>query len=144
MESDFKITINGLPEEIAVDTGTAVATVVRKIEDAGLDFRRMHQIILTTDLATELATVEQKTKSKKPITFTNEEYATAIAKVFIIPRNDDYEILLIFNAYVAANLITPETAENYDESIISAVVHFLHHELCHVHDDKKKLTPFHP
>jgi hypothetical protein len=141
MENDLKMTVKGLPEELATQTGLVVAEVIKTFEkvDANLDLRRLHRIILTTDLGRELGDLAQETFSKNPITYTNEEYATAIAKVLILPHEDNHEILLVFNAIVAANLLPQNDLKNYGGENFDNVLHFLHHELYHVHDDNKKL-----
>ena len=101
----------------------------------------MHRIIITTDFAGELAELSSFTTSGNPITYTDEEYAIAVAKVIILPRDDEFEILLIINANVAAAL-APEDPEGYKTENFHTVLHLLHHELCHVHDRNKRLNAF--
>ena len=102
--------------------------------EAPLDLRRMHRIIVAADFAGELAELSAATKSGRPIAHTNEEYAVAVAKVLLLPKGEEIEILPVFNA----NLLIPLT-----EDIVSEagrhILHVVHHELCHVHDDNKKL-----
>lgn len=143
MEPDLQITLKGLPEDMGCAIGNAVATAVRTFKevDSKLDFRRMHRIVVTTDFAGELAELSAATASGNSITHTNEDYAIAVAKVMIIPRGDEFEIVPVINANFAAAL-AQEDAENFDRERFRSALHFLHHELCHVHDDNKKIDVF--
>jgi hypothetical protein len=146
MEVTLQITVKGLPEESATNLGNTVGAFIKVFAsaDSGLDLRRMHQVVLTMDFAAEMVELSKRTVSGNPITFTNEEYATAIAKVFIFPRENDYENLLVFNASVIAGLLMHEGSENYDKDVFDTALHFLHHELCHIHDNNKKLDSLAP
>lgn len=143
MESDLQIVVKGLPEDIGCAIGNAVATAVRTFKEADneLDFRRMHRIVVTTDFAGELAELSAATASGNSITHTNEDYAVAIAKVMIIPHGDEFEIVPVINANFAAAL-AQEESDNFDREQFRSALHFLHHELCHVHDDNKKIDAF--
>ena len=57
MESDCQVTIKGLPEPVAQNTGKAVSMVISALAQVGdvLDLRRMHRVVVTTDFAGELA-----------------------------------------------------------------------------------------
>lgn len=143
MKSDIQITIKGVQAELAKNIGNAVFEAVKafKQADENLDIRRMHRIILPADFAGELADLSRETASGTPITHTNEEYAIAVAKVLILPRDDNYEIVLVINANVAAAL-APKNKEDYKSQEFLTALHLLHHELCHVHDDNKKIDAF--
>lgn len=143
MESDLQITVKGLPADIGSAIGNAVATVVRTFKEADdyLDFRRMHRIVVTADFAGELAELSAATVSGNITTYTNEDYAVAVAKVMILPRDEEFEILPIVNANIAAAL-AQEDPENFDKELFRSALHLLHHELCHVHDDNKKIDAF--
>jgi hypothetical protein len=144
LEADLQINIKGLPEERAYDIGHAVIATIRALEEVhkDLDLRRMHRMIFTTDFAGELAELSRARASGNPITHTDEEYLIAVGKVIILPRGEEgYEILPVMNAYMAATL-APEDPNNYDTEALRTVLHFLHHELCHVHDDNKKIDAF--
>lgn len=144
LESGLQIIIKGVPEKLANDIGNAVAGAVKgfKKADRDLDLRRMHRIVLTADFAGELAELSRATVSGTPITHTDEDYAIAVAKVLILPRDEEYEIVLVVNANVAAALV-PKNQEDYSSEGFRTVLHLLHHELCHVHDDNKKIDAFH-
>jgi hypothetical protein len=143
MESNLQITIKGLQTELATSIANAIgeAVIAFKQADEDLDFRRMYRIVITTDFSGELAELSGSTASGNPIRHTDEEYAVAVAKVLILPRGEEFEILLIVNGYVAAALV-PEDPEGYQTERFRTVLHLLHHELCHVHDGNKKIDAF--
>lgn len=140
MENDLQIIVKGLSEDIGCAIGNAVATAVRTFKEADndLDFRRMHRIVVTADFAGELSELSAATVSGNTITHTNEDYAVAVAKVLILPRDEEFEIIPVVNANIAAAL-AQEDPENFDKERFRSALHFLHHELCHVHDDNKKI-----
>ncbi len=140
MESDLQIIVKGLPDDIGCAIGNAVATAVKSFMEADndLDFRRMHRIVVTADFAGELSELSAATASGNSITHTNEDYAVAVAKVMILPRDEEFEIIPVVNANIAAAL-AQEDPENFDKERFQSALHFLHHELCHVHDDNKKI-----
>lgn len=140
MESDLQIVVKGLPEDIGCAIGNAVATAVRTFKEADneFDFRRMHRIVVTTNFAGELKELSVATASGNTITHTNEDYAVAVAKVMILPCNEEFEIIPVINANIAAALVQDDP-ETIDKERFRSALHFLHHELCHVHDDNKKI-----
>lgn len=115
----------------------------------------MHRIVVTADFAGELAKLSAATATGNPITYTNEEYGIAVAKVLTLPRDEDYEIVPVVGATYALALLglenTGEDAEVTDETagfspseLSHMALHGLHHELCHVHDENKKIDAFGP
>jgi len=143
MEPDLQITVKGIPEKIAYDIGNSLADVINAFADGehALDFRRMHRIIVTNDFAAELAELSKVTASRNPITHTNEEYAIAVAKVLLLPRGSEIEILPVVSANIAAGLVS-EDPSHYESEAFRSTLHLIHHELCHVHDDNKKIDAF--
>ncbi len=152
MEPDLQINVKGLSDDLANRVGTAVRKVVGSLErlGEGLDLRRMHRIIVAEDFAGELAELSAATVSGRPITHTDEEYAVAVAKVILLPRGEDYEIVPVISANHALALLasvdagsdveaTDQAAESLSSGLYSRVLHSLHHELCHVHDDNKRI-----
>jgi len=101
----------------------------------------MHRIIVTNNFAGELAELSTATASGNPIEYTNEEYAVAVAKVLLLPRGDEIEILPVVSANIAAGLVA-EDHSHYDSEIFRSALHIIHHELCHVHDNNKKIDAF--
>lgn len=132
--------------------GKAVLKVVSTLKRSGggLDLRRMHRIIVAEDFAEELAELSAATASGEPITHTDEEYAVAVAKVMILPRGEDYEIVPVISAHYALALLSPgdadedveEDTEFSSSELFDIVLHGLHHELCHVHDYNKAIDAF--
>ncbi len=141
METNIQIAVKGIPEDLANNIRGAFNAVLNAFMkvDGALDLRRMYQVVVTTDFAAEMVELSKRTISGNPITYTNEEYAVAIAKVFSFPHEDDYENLLVFDANVAACLLMYEGSENYNKELFDNALHLLHHELCHVHDNNKKI-----
>ena len=140
MESDLQITVKGKEECLARKIGEAVLEMV-KVLDNRLDFRRMHQIIITPDFSKELKEQSARTASGNAIEYTDEEYAVAVAKVMLFRDNNEFEILPIVNAQVASMLVQ-QNEEGYSSDQFYMVLHLLHHELCHVHDDNKKIDAY--
>ncbi|MBK8465917.1 MAG: hypothetical protein IPL32_08810 [Chloracidobacterium sp.] len=142
MESDYQIVLKGMSDEIASIVSEAVAKTIHNIELANenLDLRRIERIIICTDFAGELQNLSASTASGNPITHTSEEYATAVAKVLLLPKNGDFEIVPVINANIIAILGLGD--QEKDSDAIDYVTHLLHHELCHVHDDNKKIDAY--
>ena len=84
MQSNTEIHIKGVREDIANELRDVVADVIRELRQE-LDFRRLRRIIVTTDFAGELKALSSQTASKNPITHTDEEYGSAVAKVIASP-----------------------------------------------------------
>lgn len=143
MGADVQIIVNGLTDEHAKATGEVVAGIVRTLDenDDILDLRRMHKIIITTDFAGALNSLTAETKSGDPITYTNEEYAFAVAKINLLPDGDDFKIVPVINASIvnAAFELSSNGSVNYIQDQLKFAVHLFHHELFHVHDDNKKI-----
>lgn len=140
MEEDLKVAVKGVEEKRAHEMGNNVALAIKHLGASGngLDLRRMHRIIVTSDLGGEIANLSIERGFEKSITHTNEEYAVALAQVNILPIGDDYEIVIIIDAHLAAALTHTELMNPYDLDVHDAC-HILHHELCHVHDNNKKI-----
>lgn len=136
LEHDLQILLKGFEDEAQARLlGDRVTTLLSHlaVSSEPLDFRRMHRIIITNDFAGELAEMQGLTESGNPIEFTNEDYAVCVAKVMQFRTEDEFEIVPVINAGVAANLLSE------DDEAYGIVLHMLHHEFCHVHDDNKKI-----
>lgn len=146
IEPDLQIIVKGVEEDLAADIGNAVSMAINGFSetDQELDFRRMHRVVVTTDMAAELRELSQYTASGRPITHTEEVYATAVAKVMLLPRGDGIEILPLVNAGTLLSLVLKDEYldEEGDQERLRSVIHYLHHEFCHVHDDNKKIDAF--
>jgi len=143
LEPDLQISVKGLSTEIAQSISNAIAGIVHAFvgSEQFLDFRRMHRIIVASNLAAELAELSNDTASRAPITHTNEEYAVAVAKVLMLPREGTIEIVPVVSAQLAQDLVLNESSSSENDRFRTAV-HLIHHELCHVHDDNKKIDAF--
>jgi len=137
MDINPQVIIKGLPEEVAYKIGYVIEVIIKFLieKDQNIDLRRLTRIIITTDFANELSI---QTTSQNPITYTNESYAQAIGKTLNIRKNDDFEIIMILDAnwaiyYLLGSKDNPKTKD------IKLFSHLLHHELCHVHDNNKKI-----
>jgi hypothetical protein len=140
MELDLNINIKGAIEEgFARRIGKIILEAIRAFEELNkdIDFRRMHRIIVTSDYAGELEALSLNPQSTEP-RYTNEEYAIGIAQVRTIPRDGSFEFVPVINAAIAASLVQ-DNEEGYNSDPFRNTLHLLHHELCHVHDNNKKL-----
>ena len=140
MEKDLQMSFKGVEENLAKDISLVINATLVKLDET-LDFRRMHQIIITADFAKELAELSSATASGSDIQHTNEEYAIAVAKVLLFQKDNDLEIVPVINANIATHLVQPNE-EGYQSENFHTVFHLLHHELCHVHDNNKKIDAF--
>jgi len=135
MEPDLQIRIKGLDDQIANKVGCMVSDIIKGLSEIDrLDFRRMHKVIVAVDFAQELNEISKLTALGNPIVFTNEDYGIAVAKVLLLPHGSDYEIVPVFNADLLIKLTEDPATEAF-----KLMFHLVHHELCHVHDDNKKL-----
>jgi hypothetical protein len=142
-EGNLQVSVIGVPDELAQAIGNAVGETAFAIGDlAELDLRRMHRMVVATDFAAALTELSKENPSRKPLTSTQEEYGTAIAQVCLLPKDDGLEIVPVLSANMFANLVKEDDSdESLDKFRYS--LHLLHHELCHVHDDNKKIDSFH-
>jgi len=136
VESNLQISVRGLQDDVGRNVGEVLGTVIKALEQGehALDFRRMHRIVVDTDFGRALAELSTSTASGRPIEHTNEEYAIAVAKVVLLPRGDGIEIVPVFNAAMVVPLTEDPNSEAFGQ-----ILHMVHHEFCHVHDDNKKL-----
>ena len=135
MESDFQVTVKGLCEDRAREIANIVIELIRTLEgrDKNLDLRRMHRVILTTDFCGEINAISKAIESENPIKYTHEGGVAAIAKVLVLPCGDDFEILIVFDAYVLSAFF-PKGDEDLKPGDFNTAVHYLHHELWHIHE----------
>ncbi len=140
MEANLQVQCQGVQEELAIKIGNAISELLHALSGLAepLDFRRMHRIIVTADFSQTLAQLSESSASGNSIDHTNEEYAVAVAKVILLPRDDGIEIVPVFNAQFVSKLVLNEESEK-SSSNFQYVLHLMHHEFCHVHDDNKKI-----
>ena len=136
METDLQIIVKGMGDEPGQCIANMLAAILRAVvaAEVPLDLRRMHRLVAASDFKGELAELSTLTASGNPITHTQEDYAIAVAQVLLLPRGSEIEILPVFNA----NALIPLTQDPKSEPF-AWILHLVHHEFCHVHDDNKKL-----
>ncbi|RWE23422.1 MAG: hypothetical protein EOS41_21165 [Mesorhizobium sp.] len=120
----------------------AIVQELRIIDpDRPLDFRRMRRLFISSRYGETLDELSADTISGRSIGYTDEEYARGVAKVLILPVKDGgFEIVPVLAAEPFAILGSDFASLGADDKTwYGAVLHMLHHELCHVHDDNKKL-----
>ena len=102
MEPNLNITVKGVEEGLANRIGHAVLGTIRIIEeiDDSLDLRRMYQITVAADYSGELANT---VTCPQNMAYTNEEYAVGVAQVMTLPREGDYEFVMVVNAGLAVD-----------------------------------------
>lgn len=148
LDNNFFVTISaqGITEAFAREMGQTLLVLVRELETfkGGLDLRRMHRIIVTTDMTTQLKELASLTASGAPITHTDEDYGVAVAKVLLLPKEEGIEILPVLHAEFVSPLTQSAKQVEIDNEDVHFALHLLHHELCHVHDDNKKLDALAP
>lgn len=143
IEPDLQVQVKGFETEYADKLGAVVRDIVLAFHnrEPPLDFRRMHRIIITSDFSGELAGLSTQTVSGNEITYTDEEYAKAVAKVLAFPKGDGCEICPVINGNFLADLVQ-EDESGYNSEEFRYWLHVLHHEFSHVHDDNKKMDAF--
>jgi hypothetical protein len=121
VEPDLHITVKGLDETTGNHIGNCLLEIVCTFAEGenALDFRRMHRIIVTNDFAGELAELSTATASGNPIEHTNEEYAVAVAKVLLLPRGDEIEIVPVINAQAVVGLVSADPSYYESETAYS-------------------------
>jgi hypothetical protein len=136
--------LKGVDSSFAQPLVDSISTILHMLPEIGpeLDLRRMHQITITSDFAGELAELSEANPSRNPMTHTKEDYGEAVAQVLLFRTGDDFKIVPVISAHVAIPLVI-EDQPNYDQGLFRHSLHMLHHELCHVHDDNKKIDAFH-
>ncbi|MDX6558533.1 MAG: hypothetical protein QOF72_1582 [Blastocatellia bacterium] len=133
-QRSIQLSISGLPDNQAVDLGEAFRLAIFEFGNT-LDLRRLTQIIITGDFAGTIAELSERLGSA--ISYTQEEYGTAGAKLISLPSGEDFEMVLVFTAQIVEDLILKEETPEAQEKVLTAI-HSLHHELCHVHDSNKR------
>ncbi|TIO76172.1 MAG: hypothetical protein E5X74_21555 [Mesorhizobium sp.] len=137
------ITVSGLTDEAAKGLAFRVAALVGELTGIDrprpLDLRRMKRMVFAADYAAALE--DEVGDSGRRVAPTREDYAVGVAKVIVLRLDgSDFEIVPVFDVNTFAVL-----GDNYEEmeqerkDWFHRILHMLHHELCHVHDDNKKI-----
>lgn len=133
MLSDINIKINGLSEK----TSLKVVDVLRDIlNDFGfLDLRRFSNIVITSNFERDVEVLNSDNKSsfKNRFRVNSDTYAI----VLNIPKDDDFEQVLIVRSEFIKNITKSHKKQDYKNAL-----HILNHELAHIHDNNKKMDVF--
>ena len=123
MKRSINIDVYGVSEVSSLLIAENILNIIENFEK--LDLRRLHNIVITD--------VFERTHIVKENEFKDFNSSLAYAKVIIIPKEDDYEFVIVIRTDFAMNLIE-ENIDSIKYSKYLNAVHVLHHELCHVHD----------
>lgn len=133
MLSDISIKINGLSDETSLKVVDALRDI---LNDFGfLDLRRFSNIVITSNFERDVETLSSDNKSS----FINRFRANSdtYAIVLNIPKNDDFEQILIVRSEFIKNITKSHKNQEYKNAL-----HILNHELAHIHDNNKKIDVF--
>ena len=131
MSNSIEIDVYGLSEVSALLIAENILNIIKTFKK--LDLRRLHNIIITDEF--------EKNHILKSNEFKDFSNSLSYAKVVIIPKDNDYEFLIIIRTDFAMNLID-ENMDSINHIKYLNAVHVLHHELCHVHDYNKCIDIF--
>jgi hypothetical protein len=99
----------------------------------GLDLRELDAIVVPEDFGTEIADF-QREHCLRDLGFTNDPLGYAVAKVMKYSDAQRVHRVIVFDKNFFAGVFTREY------SLLSQ--HYIHHELCHVHDEHCKSMLF--
>jgi len=138
MESTLNIIADSIADESASHLTSVLKTIINRLQSdfERLDLRRMNRVIITANLGNTLLELYGGNKSKA--TFTEEKYATAMAKVVLLRKDSGFEIVPVIDS----RLLLPFTNREITDTALAYLFHLIHHELCHVHDENQKIAAF--
>lgn len=130
---NLNIKINGLNDNTSLKVVDAITDIIEQF--SYLDFRRFENIIITSHFQRD---IESLTSSNKSV-FKNMYIASndTLAVVLTVPKNDDFELVLVIKSNFITNIIKDPEEQGYKDAL-----HILHHELAHIHDNNKKIDIF--
>jgi hypothetical protein len=137
------ISVSGLPDDAVDAFAFKIAGIVGALASnevaPPLDLRRMRRMVFAADYSAALE--ELAGDSGRPVGPTQEDYAVGVAKVLLLPLDQgDFEIVPVFDIDKFAILGSDyESLDGQQKDYFTRMLHVLHHELCHVHDDNKKV-----
>lgn len=132
MQRNINIDVYGLSEISSLLIAENILNIVDSFKK--LDLRRLHNVIITDEF--------EKTHVLKSNEFKDFTNSLSYAKVVILPKDNDFEFIIIIRTDFAMNLIE-ENINSINHSKYLNALHVLHHELCHVHDYNKCIDIFH-
>ena len=131
MDANINIDVYGLSEISSLLIAENILSIIKRFDN--LDLRRLHNIVITDELDKEL--------SLGSSSFRNFSDSLAYARVVVVPKDDDFELVIIIRTDFSVNLIE-ENVNSMNHSKYLNALHVLHHELCHVHDYNQRIDIF--
>ena len=133
MLSNINIKINGLNEKVSLKLVKSLNDILNSF--SFLDFRRFEKIVITSSFERDIEslTSNNKTSFKNRYRANNDTYAS----VLTIPKNEDFELILVLRSDFMRNLLENVNSQEYKNAL-----HILNHELAHIHDNNKKIDVF--
>jgi hypothetical protein len=137
MEQKIQIQFHGVQESWIDKLQSVIISLIYGLVrlTPPLDFRRMYRIIVTENFSETLNDLSELKQTGNKISYTNEEYAVAVAKIVLLPVADGIEIVPVFASQYLSALIS----EDINSDNFRYTLHLMHHEFCHVHDENKKI-----
>lgn len=136
MESALELSISGFDgKDLAGKVRKEIELFVNVLLHAGFDLRRLKRITITTDIISEINQLSKLPGKPINTTITNEHYAKAVGKLIKRNVDNDFEMYL----FLDSQLVLPLALEVDDggEAHTNSL-HYLHHELAHVHDNNRQ------
>ena len=131
MSENINIDVYGLSEISSLLIAENILSIIKKFDN--LDLRRLHNIVVTDELDKEL--------TDNTSCFKNFSDSLAYAKVVLVPKCDEFELVIVIRTDFSVNLIE-ENVNSMNHSKYLNTLHVLHHELCHVHDYNQRIDIF--
>ena len=123
MNSSINVDVYGLSEVSSLLIAENILQIIEKFRN--LDLRRLSNIIITDEF--------EKNHLSKSGEFKDFSNSLSYAKVVIIPKNGDFEFIIVIRTDFAMHLIE-ENINSVNDMKYHRAFHVLHHELCHIHD----------
>lgn len=101
----------------------------------------MDRVIVTGDFAGTIKELSEQLGPGRAITYTQEEYGHAGAKLVFLPSGNDFAMVLVFSAQMVEDLTLKQETPEEKERVLTAI-HSLNHEFVHVHDTNMKVDAF--
>lgn len=131
MSENINIDVYGLSEISSLLIAENILGIIKNF--ANLDLRRLHNIIITDEFDKEL--------SYNSNCFRNFGDTLAYAKVVVVPKDGEFEFVIVIRTDFSLNLIE-ENVNSMNHAKYLNSLHVLHHELCHVHDYNQRIDAF--
>ncbi len=139
MEDNLNVSVQGFNN---VDTarmlGKLILEAIRALESAHeLDISKLKKVVVSFDFPSALKIISDEYNHESEVTFTNSKQAMAVAKLLAKMEGNgeisEYTLLLSVDFFI--EIFDSDGGISLDN--ISHVLHRLHHELVHIHEDNK-------